>query len=131
MKEYIYNIGYHSYEESEYVQLYHELEFTRNQLRDLIHAATRRVLDKIQSGEIEHPITYTFQNLFDDVIREMIEIYDFEPVEYTAEWECFGWPSVLDKQSWSGSRDKNLDMLTEYLNRNGYTSENMKKYEVE
>lgn len=39
----------------------------------------------------------------------------FIPIKYESEWACFGWPSLICKESWEGQRGRTLDKLFEEI----------------
>jgi len=129
--KYIYNIGYYTCEGTENVQLLHEVKFTENQLRDIIHNATLKVLDKIRTGEIPKPPKYSFEMIFHNVIDELVKTYNFENIDFTASWDCFGWASLFNKNDFKYHRDESLKELTAFLKKKGYKEEEFKDYELE
>ena len=121
----IYNIGYYSHEESSYVQLIHDQKYSETEFKNIIFKAVENVLRKMKDKEIELiPLYFSFQSIFDNVIEELINSFGFRKLEYTASWDCFGWPSILNEKDWPNDRES-LKELTEYLHEHGFTPESM------
>ena len=109
---YIYNVGFGSYEESEYAQLAFDQELTPDQLHEYVSQAIIKVLSDIVESNPRR-ISYdgvSYQDIHEDVIRELKTV-GFQEIKFNAEWSCFGWPSLTDQDSWSGQRDDTLDRL--------------------
>lgn len=83
---YIYNIGYNSYEESEYVQLYHKKRFSKS-----------------------------FEYILYDVVEELIKNFGFKEVKFTSQFNVFGWPDILNEKDWENDRGEQLNRLTKAI----------------
>lgn len=108
---FIYNVGYGSYEESEYTQLMFNELLTPEQLHKYVSDAVIRVLTDITNNkEISMYNGLSYQEIHELVIDELKTV-GFQEIKFAAEWSCFGWPSLTDNEDWSGQRDKVLDQL--------------------
>lgn len=116
-KMYIYNIGYHSYEESEYVQLYHKKEFDKKTFEKILCQATINVLKNNEEFRKEDKRHVTFQNIFSEVVEELIKNFEFKELKFTSEFSVFGWASILDEKDWKMNRDEQLNLLTKTIKR--------------
>lgn len=111
-----YEIGYYTYEESEFIQLQHDATFSENELEEMIiliakDAATlgRDYYPKNQDnivGELiawedykmpKHQINYASINWA--VGRLLCERYGFSPLPIIASWHVQGWNNIY-KPSW-------------------------------
>lgn len=109
---FIYNVGFGSYEESEYAQLAFDQELTPDQLHEYVSNAIIKVLSDTVKNKHSR-ISYdgvSYQDIHEDVIRELKAV-GFQEIKFNAEWSCFGWPSLTNKDSWSLQRDDKLDQL--------------------
>lgn len=105
----IYNFGYYSHEESEYIQLYHKNKFSKQEFEEIVMTSAAKIIDKGSNKNI------SFQDIFLDVIDDLIKNYGFKKVDFDAEFSIFGWPSILDKNDWEGQRDELLDKLADFI----------------
>ncbi len=124
---YIYDVGYHTYEESDHVQLYHKKEFNKKEFEDIVIKATIDVSkkQKVKKGE-----TITFQSILIDVIEELTKNFDFEEVEFTSQFNVFGWADILDEKDWERDRDEQLNKITKSIKEDiewGFHRKNRKK----
>lgn len=110
--QYIYNLGYHSYEESDYYQLYHHKKFSKNEFEQLVAKATLCVIKKHPHKKGQH---ISFQDVIFEVRDVLIRKFGFQEVEFTATFSVFGWPDILDESDWEHDRDKQLNRLTKAL----------------
>ena len=58
---YIYNIGYHSYEESEYIQIYHQKKFNDKEFGEIVMRVVVNILNnqkKTKTKELAFKIFY-------------------------------------------------------------------------
>jgi hypothetical protein len=110
--QYIYNLGYHSYEESENYQLYHHKKFSKNDFEELVAKATADVIKNHLPKNDEH---ISFQDIIFSVRSVLIRKLGFKEVKFAATFNVFGWPDILDKKDWSSDRDEQLNRLTEAL----------------
>ena len=109
---YIYNIGYHSYEESDYIQNFHKKKINKKGLEDIIIKATVNVF---KSHEVKKDKGVTFQYILYDVVEELIKNFGFKEVEFTSQFNIFGWANILDEKDWEGDRDEQLKKLTKSI----------------
>ena len=105
----IYNLGYYSHEESEYIQLSHDNKFTQKEFEEIVMNSAARIFDKESDKNI------SFQDIFLDVVDDLIKNCGFKKVDFEAEFSVFGWPHIMDKDDWKGERDKLLDKLTDFI----------------
>ncbi len=115
MTIYAYKIGWGSYEESDYTELYHTSRFGTDALERLVFDAVVEVLENII---VDRPTNFSFledgisySEIHDDVIETLIVKRGFSKVQYEAEWGIVGWPSITCDKSWSGQRGTVLDRL--------------------
>jgi len=110
----IYELGYHSYEESQYTQLYHEKKFNQNEFEKIICQAAANILKgyKIRKGE-----RISFQDINFSVAEELIKNFGFKKVNFAATFNVFGWANILDEKDWEHDRDEQLNLLTKSLRK--------------
>lgn len=123
-KKYIYNIGYASYEESKYIQMYFDKELTNKELEKYVQEATVIALTKALNNEYEKEAYIywgfgergiAFQDLFDCVIKEL-ENEGFEKVYFDASFDCCGWISIVKKIDHSfETNDTEIDRLIDVI----------------
>lgn len=90
---YIYNIGYLGYEDGDdYRQLYHDSALSQDYLEGCIAEA---VVCIIQKGEEDVEIPYC--RVHQEICNYLIEKKGFRPVEFQAQWDCYGFHKILDK----------------------------------
>ena len=106
---YLYNFGYYSYEESEYIQLYHEKKFTKEGFEEIIMTSASEIINNCPDKKI------SFEDIFQEVLEDLTKNRGFIQVEFDAEFSVFGWPDLLDKSSWEGDRDKLLNKLSNFI----------------
>jgi hypothetical protein len=122
----LYNLGYHSYEESEYYQLYHSKKFSENDFEKLVSKATANVIKKHMPKNDEH---MSFQDIAFSVVSELVRKFGFKEVNFTATFNVFGWPDILDENDWKGDRSEQLNRLTEALKKEEFIRELSKQRE--
>lgn len=108
----IYNLGYHTYEESDYVQLYHKKKYSKKEFEKVVAKAAVSVL-KNSKNKKENKIS--FQDIFFSLIEGLVEQFGFKEVKFDAEFSVFGWANILDEKDWKHDRDKQLNELTRSL----------------
>lgn len=114
----IYNIGYNSYEESEYVQLYHEKKFSQKEFENIVIEAVVSVLKKykeLKNSSVEDSrlkSRTTFQNMLFSVIEMLVKKFGFKEVKFIGKFDVFGWADILDENDWEDNRDEQLNKLT-------------------
>ena len=112
-----------------YIQLSHPKKFSADDFKKIVFEATKGVLEKIKAGKLEQPRYFTYEAIFPDIVRELTTSFGFKKLEYTATWDCFGWPSILNEKHWPNDR-QSLKELTEYLRDHGFTSESMNEEQL-
>jgi len=110
---YIYNMGYYSHEESEYTQLYHEDKFSEQEFEEIIMKSATKILDG------ENVENTSFQDIYHEVVEELINSFGFKKVEFEAEFSIFGWPKIGNKDEWKGARGELLDKLADFIKTKG------------
>ena len=119
---YNYKIGYHSYEESDYVELQHEKKFSDNELTEMIVEATvETIKKKKKADDYLHSFQDVFNSEYPSLIKYLIGKFDFKLIEYELTWSIFGWASIFDKTDWTEDRGKHLDKIIDAVNRAGFT----------
>ena len=109
-----YDVGYDTYEESEHIQLAHEKVFSQDEFDKLVIQATIAVLKREKSLRKEH---VSFQDILHDVVEELTMKRGFRRLKFDARFVVFGWPSIRDKTDWNHDREKQLDRLTDALDK--------------
>lgn len=119
---YNYKIGYYSHEESDYVELQHEIKFSDNELTEMLAEATVDIITKMKKRiRYIHNFQDAFESEDPSLIRYLIEKFGFKLIDHELCWSAFGWASVFDKSDWKGDRDDHLDKITDIVNRTGFT----------
>jgi len=73
---YIYNLGYYSHEENEYIQLYHKDKFTQKKFEEIVMNSAAKILEK-EVGKI-----VSFEDILSDVVENLIKSYGFIKVDF-------------------------------------------------
>lgn len=127
---YRYKIGYTSYEESNFVELEHEKQFTADELADIVADATVEVIKQMKAAPAEAMMrTHSFQDIcsgsyHDDGINLascLISKFGFKEITYEQVFSTFGWPSIFHKKDWKGDRGATLDKITDRVLAAGFT----------
>jgi len=106
---YLYNIGYSSPEESEYIQLYHKDKLSKQEFEKIVMNSAANIFDKEKTDDTN------FQDIFSEVVEDLIKNFGFKQVDFEAEFSIFGWPNIIDKNDWKGQRDELLDKLSDLI----------------
>ena len=138
----LYRIGYGSHEDCPHVTLFHETEYTQEGFEEICLEASvavvkrrighllldaPRLLDfgtqgkKRLNGDINN-----FDDIFEDVAKELVEEHGFKDVKFRGTVKPFGWCSILDKSDWNEDergRGEFVDKLTDLLNEEGFSRE--------
>lgn len=118
---YFYSIGYYSYEESSYTQLVHEKKYTEKDLQKLIEEAVVAVIPEVKK---ERHYVSSFQDVYHEAIDYLVKKKGFRYLEFETKWDCFGWASIFDKESWKGhDRDRSLQGITKAVLKAGYVKD--------
>lgn len=107
----IYNFGYYSHEESEYIQLYHSNKFTQKEFEDIVFNSTAKIINENDGKDT------SFEHIFNAVMEDLIKNQGFMQVNFDAEFSIFGWPHILDKEDWKGERGGLLDGLADFIKK--------------
>jgi hypothetical protein len=121
---YLYKVGYHSCEDSNYQEYFHKKKYTEKQLKVLIskalvNASGLVIQDKIDFcktlSEKRLEIKYLNQLTFSDIISQSIGSENrfkeeftklgFKPVEYQSSYSIFGWSGIFS-DCFSSENDK-------------------------
>jgi hypothetical protein len=106
---YIYEVGYGSYEESEYWQLSHKKKFTKEELHHFVVDAFFAALEAEAGAHKESGFGEMYTGVdgpkFQDLMRSLhflkyLESLGFVQVEYAERFNIFGWASCLDPKDW-------------------------------
>ena len=108
-----YSIGYGSYEDSDYIQLMHETEFGKRKFEQIIFDAVPFVLEELKTDFLNKDAKYHwyydfydkrlhigFDALFSIFAEVLCEHFGFERMGYTASFHLFGWPNMMEEDSW-------------------------------
>ena len=107
---YVYDIGYGSPEDSKYSQVCHELQYSKEELHQVVMKAIESVLTDILEETEFHCNVYlneegvSYDQIHPLVIGKLIMNFGFKQLNYTATWNCFGWASVT-MDSWENYKD--------------------------
>ena len=114
---YTYKIGYGS---PEYHELAHELQFTEDDLTEMISEAVVSIVSSIKNP-IDMP--HSFSCIIQNVIAWLCEYKNFKRITYEVTWSCYGWSGLFDSADRSIGRDydSNLGKITKALEDAGYT----------
>lgn len=139
---YVYDIGYGTYEESEYYNLYHTEAFTEEQIQELIHKIVKELIlsirfdeerqnfifegqdrfdhagfvDKLYHDEVpgaEYGYRLTFQELLGKIVDKLVKEHGFKHFDIQAKYVTDGWPNLFYKD-WADS-DDTLDVLRKFI----------------
>ncbi|VVB76342.1 Uncharacterised protein [Candidatus Tiddalikarchaeum anstoanum] len=102
-----YDIGYSTYEESEYKQLVHKVKYTQDEFENIITTIIADILKNDSTKDEE-----SFQNIFYNVVEELVKNYGFKKLDFAARIDFFGWARILDETDWKGQRGNVLEKLT-------------------
>lgn len=103
---YKYQIGYSTWEESSYVELYHEQKFTEDDITNMVAEAIYARIeylkannafsnDKYMNKFSSYWDTYTDTSIPDWLIKNK----GFVKIEYDLSWSCDGWECVFKENS--------------------------------
>ena len=117
---YIYKVGYHTYEESNYEYLASDEQFTKQELSALIEASAIEVVNRKKNGGDS---VNTYQYIHHDVVDYLINNYGFKQLQLQAVWNCFGWSSIFKEDGWAkqGDNTEENEGLIKILNLAGFT----------
>ncbi len=109
----IYNIGYGTCEESDYIQIYHKQKFTKSEFETIVAGVVIKVLRGMKPMERKR---VTFQKILYPVLQELTK-KGFSRVKFDAEFDVFGWARILDENDWGTDRDEQLNFLTRNVSK--------------
>jgi hypothetical protein len=109
---YIYDMGYYTYEESDYHQICHEQKYNDKEFEEIVIKAAINILKEKETKKEER---ISFQDILHDVVEELIKNFGFKEVKFTVRHYIFGWPNILDEKDWKGDRGKELNQLTKRI----------------
>ncbi len=95
---YSYQIGYHSEEESGYIELCHYRKFEDNEIEELVTAASLEVIrEQLKNKKRYHIlINISFSDIYREVADYMCIHNEFEKVIYTSKCSIYGWGSLRE-----------------------------------
>jgi len=82
----IYNIGYGTREESDYIQFYHKQKFSKTELERIVARTVTKILRNMKQDERERA---TFQKILYAVVDELSK-NGFSRVKFDAQFDVFG-----------------------------------------
>lgn len=112
--KHIYNIGYSTYEESEYYQLYHKIKYSQEEFEKIV---TKAVTNQFKGHKVKKKERISFQDIISSVVEELTNNFGFKKVDFIAEFSVFGWANLLDKKDWEEDRNKQLELLTNSIKK--------------
>ncbi|VVB81324.1 Uncharacterised protein [uncultured archaeon] len=104
---YLYSVGYHTYEESDYRQLCHERKFSQQEFEDIVTRTTAKIIKEYSKSE-----RITFQDVLWSVVKEL-EKDGFQQASFAGKFHVFGWADIRDKKDWKSDREVLLNKLTD------------------
>lgn len=118
---YHYNIGYYTHEERVYTALYSSQKYTKEELSELISDVFAVVSEMSGYNLNEYDLSrngvlhksrkgYTVQDLYPSVIRYLIDNHQFNRLEYSENYQVFGWASV-ETDDWNEFNSKKLELI--------------------
>ncbi len=109
--KYLYKIGYHSYDESNYVELCHNCKFTQQELTEMIAEAVVALKNIIVKEDHEYTKNFDSFMLGDgmkhNIIGWLIDNKGFEEVKYEQIWSMFGSFAIFDEKQFCGLSEYN------------------------
>ncbi len=58
-----------------------------------------------------------FEEIFSEVMEDLIKNCGFKQIEFDAEFSIFGWPHIQEKDDWKGERGELLDKLADFIKK--------------
>lgn len=118
---YSYEIGYGSYEDSNYIQLTHEKQFTEEEFDEMVYACVESVMEEVKiqcaiprkkllnKTESEHPYIgwycgydesfhLNFEAIHELVAEYMCSKFDFKPLKFQQRFNVFGWCNLNNSE---------------------------------
>lgn len=129
---FIYNIGYTSYEDSAFAQLYHKEQFTNAQLCEIVNEAVVAVIKQKKKGK--HHYIHSYSGIHHEVVKYLISEKGFTYMGFDAWWTCEGWASMFIDDSGSEQDiwdSEELKSLRQTVKEAGYTKADDDFYEYE
>ena len=127
LEMYVYSIGYHTCEESDYEYLNHKEKFSKEQLTAVTHDCVLEVLMVVKEKKKidENEYLHSYQDIHHEVIEKLIKKYKFEKLKVEETWEVFGWASLFKPGDWDSYREEpdDLTALVETIRKAGYTED--------
>ena len=114
---YYYNIGYYTFEESEYTQLIHKKKYSNNELKEIVEEAYISIMKDKKIGEKRERYETRIQIVNPELIEYLINNKGFNKIEFHAEWCVFGWAHLFEEDWKETVKDKNLYSLREKLKK--------------
>lgn len=126
----LYDVGYHTCEESAYTQYRHELSFSEEELAGFVEDCLEEALKKRLAYKEKYMGRLTFQELMSEAViwpkgaKEPINVNlfnlamrsrGFTPARFTASYSTFGWSSAVKPGDWSSTNGNGQFKLQERL----------------
>lgn len=133
---YLYKIGYYSCEESDYIELYHERKFSKEELENIIAEIVLETVKYIKSTD-ENYFLHNFQDVYmTNRFHELLKEIGFKEIKYDEVVSCFGWAGIFSmtgRYSWEYYRqeDNLLNKITKTLNNAGFTEKDDAMNQIE
>jgi len=116
-----YNVGYHSYEESEYTQLLHSEEFTEQQLLEWVTEAIIQIMRESGRKRYSKKFEGWYEYLHSRVIDYLVENKGFKELKFQASFSLFGWSSIFTDNWGKQVSDDNMSVIRRAVREAGYT----------
>jgi len=117
---YFYSVSYGTMEGGEKNLLWSENYYTKDQWKHMVfEAIAKTIREEIGTNSYVHD----YESLHGHVIQLMLRDYDVHTLPIQESVQFFGWGSVFDKEDWSSNRGQELDELTDYLLKQGFTKD--------
>jgi len=105
---YVYNVGYGTCEESDFVQWIHAEQFSEDELSVIVEDCLIAALKKLAHPKSEylHQRSPSFQDLMESTqFHAAMRKHGFARLRFVAAFSVFGWAEALDKGSWASHTD--------------------------
>lgn len=110
---YAYQIGYYSFEDSNYLQLLHKKKFNRQQFENRIQSCVKEALAcylKDQPNGVvprrhDANARITFNDLHVYISNILCQKHGFIPIKFQSSFSLFGWDDMVDPVGWRSETD--------------------------
>jgi len=111
---FFYSVGYYSYEDSGYIALMHEQQFSEEEFNGMVVACSDAVAQRAKEhfereedfgfrgyyNSFDEIIHINFSHIYEEIVNEMCLQYNFIQVKYQAGFSLFGWPNFNVEKDW-------------------------------